>query len=70
MNKMSEEEIIMTQQDKKEARCTFVYDRDTKRTHRYQVKSSHGIVGSIYIPKSTDPIPDTLILEKHRDEKK
>jgi hypothetical protein len=46
----------------------MTYDGDTKRKHRFSVESSDGIVGSIYIPKSIDPIPDVIILEKRKDE--
>ena len=58
----------MSDKDKKEIRCTMTYDGDTKRKHRFSVESSDGIVGSIYIPKSIDPIPDVIILEKRKDE--
>jgi hypothetical protein len=59
----------MSEQEKKaDVRCTIRYDGEMKRKHRYLVESSEGIVGSIYIPKNLDPIPDVLILEKRKDE--
>jgi hypothetical protein len=58
----------MNEQDKKQIKCTFIYDGDTKRKHRLLVESAVGIVGSIYIPKSLNPIPDTIIIEKRKGE--
>ena len=60
----------MTEQGKKEIKCTFIYDGDTKRKHRFLIESAEGIVGSIYIPKSLDPIPDNIVLEKCKGENK
>ena len=58
----------MSEQVRREIRCTMTFDGDTKRKHRYLVKSSEGIVGSIYIPRTMDPIPDVIILEKRGDD--
>ncbi len=58
----------MIEQEKKEIRCSISYDKDTRRHHRYLVESVEGIVGSIYIPRDMDPIPNRIILEKRRGE--
>jgi hypothetical protein len=58
----------MSEQNQKEVRCTFIYDKDTRRTHRFQIQSADGIAGSIYVPRGMDPIPDVIVLEKHRDD--
>jgi len=60
----------MAKQCKKEATCTIQCVGDTKRKHRYQVQSAEGITGSIYVPRTMDPIPDVIVLEKHRDDEK
>jgi hypothetical protein len=49
--------------EKKEIKGKFRYDRDSKRYHRFQVKTETGIVGTIYIPRESKPIPQKLILE-------
>ena len=41
----------------------YRYDKDSKRYHRFQVKTETGIVGTIYIPRESKPIPLKLILE-------
>ena len=58
----------MSTMDEKEIKCSISYDKDTRRHHRYLVKSPDGIVGSVYIPRDMDPIPDVIVLEKHRDD--
>jgi len=59
----------MAKQGKKEIRCTISYDGDAKRKHHYQVQSAEGITGSIYVPWTMNPIPDVIMLEKHKGEK-
>ena len=43
---------------------TFEYQQDSKRFHRYQLEAAGGIVGTVYIPKKAEGIPDRIILEK------
>ena len=48
----------------KEIKGEYHYDQDSKRYHRYSVECNEGIVGMIYIPKSTEKIPDRIVLTK------
>lgn len=49
--------------EKNEAEGKFMYEKDTKRHHRFQVITDSGIVGTIYIPKSTEYMPERIVLE-------
>jgi len=41
----------------------FTYEQDAKRCHRYRIKAEGSMVGIIYIPKDTKPIPEKRVLE-------
>ena len=43
---------------------TFEYEQDSKRFHRFQIRTTQGVVGTIYIPKTMQPIPDRIELVK------
>ena len=45
----------------------FKYDTDSKRYHRFQIETEQGIVGTVYVPKDLEPIPDRIVL--HRADK-
>lgn len=47
----------------KEIKGTFKYEQDSKRYHRYRIEAEGGAVGTIYIPKDTEAIPERIILE-------
>ena len=47
-----------------ETKGTFKYSGDSKRFHRYELKAEDGIVGSLYVPRDIDKIPDKLVWEK------
>ena len=48
----------------KEVKGQFVFDGDTKRMHRFIIKTSNGaITGSLYIPKDNNGIPGRIILD-------
>jgi len=47
----------------KEINGTFKYEQDSKRYHRYRIEASGGIVGTIYIPKDAEEIPERIILD-------
>ncbi|MFH1759866.1 MAG: hypothetical protein ABIA63_02070 [bacterium] len=49
--------------ESEEIRGEFRYDKDSKRYYRFQVKAKTGIVGTIYIPRESKPLPRKLILE-------
>ena len=47
-----------------EVKGKFQYQQDSKRYHRFQIETDAGLVGVIYVPKSMQPIPDRIILER------
>lgn len=51
----------------KEIKGTFKYEQDSKRYHRFRVESESGVVGTIYIPKDMNPLPERIILDKVKD---
>jgi hypothetical protein len=61
MTKKKEEE------NKKEIEGTFKFDQDSKRFHRFKVECGKEIVGTIYIPKTSEGIPEKLILTYSKD---
>lgn len=41
-----------------------VYDRDSKRYHRYNIEENlKGITGSIYVSKALQPVPEKVTVE-------
>jgi len=50
--------------EQKEIKGTFTYEQDSKRYHRYRIEASGRIVGTLYIPKDTEEIPERIILEE------
>ncbi|UCD31122.1 MAG: hypothetical protein JSV38_09910 [Desulfobacterales bacterium] len=46
----------------KEIKGKFVFERDTKRCHRFKIVFDEDITGTIYIPKDIDPMPEKLTL--------
>ena len=52
-----------------EIKVKAVYDSDTRRTHRYSIRSED-IQGSIYIAKTMKVIPKTLTIELVVEQKK
>jgi hypothetical protein len=49
--------------EEKEVIGKFKYEQDSKRFHRFKVETDAGIVGTIYIPKDKQSMPQKLILE-------
>ena len=47
---------------KKVVEGQFRYQQDSKRYHRFQVQADEGIVGTIYVPKDNDGLPEKLNL--------
>ena len=47
-----------------ETKGTFKYSGDSKRYHRYDLNVDEDIVGSLYVPRDIDKIPDRIVLEK------
>lgn len=41
----------------------FKYEQDSKRYHRFKIETETGIVGTVYIPKESEGMPQRLILE-------
>ena len=46
----------------KKVEATLVFDGDSKRFHRFRVQHNE-ITGTVYVPKSADGIPETIILK-------
>ena len=49
--------------EKEEVKGQFRYEQDSKRYHRFQIETDAGVVGTVYIPKDTEPMPKKLVLE-------
>lgn len=50
-----------------EVKGQFIYEADTRRYHKFQIESKGGIViGTLYIPKKTKPLPQRIVLEYMR----
>jgi hypothetical protein len=47
----------------------FLYEQDSKRYHRFQiVETDQGIIGTVYVPKDLEPMPDKIVLERKEKE--
>lgn len=46
-----------------EVKGKFKYEQDSKRFHRFQIKTDCGIVGTVYVPKDAESMPKKLTLE-------
>jgi len=51
----------------KEIKGTFKYEQDSKRYHRYRIETKAGVVGTLYIPKDMDPLPERIILDEIKE---
>jgi len=52
----------------KEIKGQFRYEQDSKRYHRFKIETGDAdIVGTVYVPKECDPLPDKLILDRKQD---
>jgi hypothetical protein len=52
----------------KEIKGQFKYEQDSKRYHRFQIETEdEDIVGTVYIPKPMNPLPDKLVLTRKRN---
>ena len=49
--------------DEKELTGVFRYEQDSKRYHRFKIETDAGIVGTVYVPKDKQSMPQKLILE-------
>ena len=58
---MSERTKGMSQENN-EVTGKFQYEQDSKRFHRFQIKTDCGIVGTVYVPKDKESMPMKLIL--------
>jgi len=50
--------------EEKISKGKFQYDKDSAKYHRYQLKAAGGIVGTLYVPKDAEDIPDSIVLKK------
>lgn len=42
----------------------FTYDTDSKRYHRFKIETEQGIVGTVYVPKDLEALPDRILLDR------
>ncbi len=42
---------------------TFTFERNTKTYHRFIVVTPSGVTGTLYLPKTLEPLPKRLVLE-------
>ncbi len=42
----------------------FTFDTDSKRYYTFQIETEHGIVGTVYVPKNMEPLPDRIVLDR------
>jgi hypothetical protein len=49
--------------DKNEITRKFKFDQDSKRFHRFQIDTDVGIVGTIYVPKDKESMPEKITLD-------
>jgi len=42
----------------------FTYERDSKRYHRFDIETESGVVGTVYVPKHLEPLPDRIVLDR------
>lgn len=45
-----------------EIKGRFIFEKDTKRYHRFKIVFDEDMSGTIYIPKEIEPMPERLIL--------
>lgn len=45
----------------------FEYEQDSKRFHRFQIKTKVGVIGTVYVPKDID-MPKQLVLDYAKEE--
>lgn len=50
-------------QENNEVTGKFQFEQDSKRYHRFQIRTDCGIVGTVYVPKDKEIMPKKLILE-------
>jgi hypothetical protein len=57
-----------TLNETKEVEGLIRYEQDSKRYHRFQIETEDDdIVGTVYIPKTMNPLPDKLVLTRKRN---
>ena len=49
-------------QENNEVTGKFQFDQDSKRFHRFQIKTDCGIVGTVYVPKDKESMPKKITL--------
>ena len=49
--------------NEKEIKGKFKFNKDSKRYHRFNIETDEGIVGSVYVPKELESMPEKLILD-------
>lgn len=50
----------------KEIKGQFRCEQDSKRYHRFQIETKEGIVGTVYVPKDMQPLPDRVVLQREK----
>ncbi|ACL05862.1 hypothetical protein Dalk_4179 [Desulfatibacillum aliphaticivorans] len=47
---------------------TYTFERDTKNYHRFLIQTVSGATGTLYLPKSLDPLPKRLVLDMRENQ--
>jgi len=48
--------------EEKEVELTATYDKDSRKYHRFLIDEGQNIVGTLYVPKKQDDIPDKVVI--------
>ncbi len=60
---MTDLETAQPETNDEEIRGEFRYQQDSKRYHRFQIETDAGVVGTLYVPKDAEAIPQKIVLE-------
>ena len=49
--------------EEKEIKGEFVYQKDSLRFHKFEIRTAVGLVGTIYVPKDSKQMPKRIVLD-------
>jgi len=47
----------------KKMKVVATFDKDSKHFHRFIIDGGQQVVGSLYVPKTAEAVPDEIIVE-------
>ena len=47
-----------------EVKGKFRNEQDSKGYHRFQIETEAGVVGTVYVPKDAESMPDRILLKR------